>query len=127
MQVLLDTHALLWHEQAIEKFSVKAREMLATPGVELTVSYVSIWEIAIKTGIGKLRLNCSVEDFVNSVMAQGLPLLPIQLEHFFSVSKLPHHHRDPFDRLLAAQAIVEGAALLSADPAFDNYGVARCW
>lgn len=127
MQILLDTHALLWHEQATEKFSVKAREMLATLGVELPVSYVSIWEIAIKTGIGKLRLNCSVEDFVISVTAKGLSLVPIRLEHLYAVADLPHHHRDPFDRLLAAQAIVEGATLLSADPAFDNYGVARCW
>lgn len=96
--------------------------------VELLISTVSLWEIAIKTSIGKLTLTQSYEVFIPQQLEQNsIEILPIKLEHLVVVSTLPFHHRDPFDRLLIAQAMVEKIPIVGFDKAFDAYPVTRLW
>lgn len=92
------------------------------------VSIVSIWEIAIKYGIGKLNLEVPFDDFIDrQIIPNGIQLLDLKLEHLKLVSALPLHHRDPFDRLLIAQAIIEDILIISADRVFSLYPVQRMW
>ena len=98
------------------------------PGRERHVSVASIWEISIKLSLGKLRLDVELNDLVTvDVLGGGLTLLDVRKEHAIAVARLPFHHRDPFDRLLVAQAIVEGLDVVTADRAFAKYGVKRVW
>jgi PIN domain nuclease of toxin-antitoxin system len=94
--------------------------LLADGGTDAQVSIASVWEVAIKTSIGKLR---APEDFADAAVAEGLALLPIEVEHIRAVRDLPFHHRDPFDRMLVAQALVEGLALVTRDRQLAAYGV----
>jgi PIN domain nuclease of toxin-antitoxin system len=128
MRLLLDTHALLWALEDDPRLGQQARALLGAPQEAVFVSLASAWEMAIKQSLGKLRLSQPVE----RIMAERLPslrvgLLPIDIRHVGRVETLPFHHRDPFDRMLAAQALVEGLALISSDVVFDTYGVARVW
>jgi PIN domain nuclease of toxin-antitoxin system len=89
---------------------------------------VSVWEIAIKHSLGRLNLQMSLPDFVRRHLApRQVTLLQIKIPHLLNVAMLPHHHRDPFDRLLIAQALTENSPLVSTDSAFDQYGVQRLW
>ena len=126
--LLLDTHAFLWWVEDAPRLSMKAREQIADASRPCFVSVASCWEMAIKSSLGKLRLALPVGDYVSHHVAENsFRLLPITLEHAAFVEPLPFHHRDPFDRLLAAQAVCEGLLLVSADPSFDAYGVQRLW
>ena len=128
MNVLLDTHTLIWFYQDDSNLSVAARTCLRDPANEKYVSPASYWEIAIKLGTGKLTLADPYPDFLqHAILDNGFLILPIEFRHTAEVVALPLHHRDPFDRLLIAQAIVEGMPVLSADPAFDAYPVQRIW
>lgn len=105
-----------------------AHDLIADTDNKLLLSPASYWEIAIKISLGKYRLNEPLDEFVNrEVQTNGVELLPIQPKHAAHVAELPFHHRDPFDRLLIAQAIVEQVAILSNDPVFDNDGIEREW
>jgi len=127
-RVLLDTHAFLWFALNDSRLSATARDCMKDSASELLFSPASYWEIAIKISIGKYRLP---EDFVNFMRDQieqnELTVLPITIAHAAAVSSLPFHHRDPFDRLLIAQATVEDAPLLSSDGVFDKYPIPRIW
>ena len=128
MRLLLDTHALLWFVAADPQLSQTAQQAIASPNNQKFVSLVSIWEIAIKYSLGRLDLKMSLEDFVSQHLAPNkVTLLPITVPHALKVASLPHHHRDPFDRLLIAQAMTENVPLVSADSAFDQYGHPRLW
>lgn len=128
MRYLLDTHAYLWALAGDAKLSQRAADVFLDQAADLVLSVASVWEIAIKVSLGKLRLEASVEDVVvREREAQGIGLLAIDVRHAAAVETLPMHHRDPFDRLLAAQALEEDLAVLSRDPAFDDYGVQRVW
>lgn len=122
---IVDTHALLWFLDDSERLSRRASETMADPESVLLVSSASMWEIAIKSSHGKL----DVPDELPEVLeAQAFGRLNIGREHAWAVRDLPSTgHDDPFDRLLAAQALVEGLPLLSADERFDAYGVQRHW
>lgn len=123
MRLLLDTHVLLWSQQAPSRLAV-VEALLLDPGNELVVSAVSAWEIAIKTSISKLTLPDPVATWVPSrTAALGATPLPITQAHAVAVAELPYHHRDPFDRLLVAQARAAGASIVTADPAFTAYDV----
>ena len=127
MRVLLDTHAFLWFIADDERLSAKARRAIGD-AEEAYLSVASCWEIAIKTSLGKLTLPGPVDRFLPEQLALNqFELLHIHLDHAARVASLPWHHRDPFDRLLAAQAAHEKLALVSADPAFRRYGVKRVW
>lgn len=128
IRVLLDTHAFLWWVAADRRLSARARAAVADRRHECFLSLASCWEMAIKTSLKKLTLPTSLDRFVpEQVAINGFGLLPIALEHVTRVAELPFHHHDPFDRLLAAQALEEDLVVVSKDLIFREYGVKRVW
>lgn len=128
MKLLLDTHALLWFVWNYPNLSVTALSSITDPNNTLFFSTASIWEIAIKVGIGKLTLADPYDVFMNqAISTTSLTILPIEVRHAAALTTLPHHHGDPFDRMLVAQALVESMPLVSADAVFDAYGANRLW
>lgn len=128
MKLLLDTHAWLWFVLGDDSLTPTARKLIEDPGNDVLISPVAYWETAIKISIGKYQLSEPFEQFIVSAIAgQGFEILPILPQHTTALVSLPFHHRDPFDRLLVAQALTEGLPLLSADAALDAYGVQRLW
>ena len=119
MNLLLDTHLLLWWLDASAALSAEARQMIGDPENTVFVSAVSLWEIRLKQSLGKLRLPA---DFSERLAAESFESLPLLASQTRQVSLLPWHHRDPFDRMLVAQAQVEGLVLLTADDALLAYG-----
>ena len=124
MKLLLDTHAALWWLSDDRRFSKAAAGHLADPANQMLLSAAVVWEVAIKRSLGKLD---APEPFASTVLDAGALPLPIELRHAAAVEQLPLHHRDPFDRMLVAQATVEGAALVSGDDAFRPYAVTVVW
>ena len=128
MKVLVDTQAWLWMLAAPDRLSRSARRIVGRADNELYVSAASAWEIAIKWGLGKLTLPADPAEYVPSRMAQsGVIPLPIKHAHAVQVARLPAHHRDPFDRLLIAQASLEGMVLLTGDHQLEPYDVRIEW
>jgi PIN domain nuclease of toxin-antitoxin system len=126
--VLLDTHAFLWFVQDDPRLSARARNAIADPDSRVMVSPASYWEIAIKISLGKYVLPMSYADFMREQIAQNnFEILPILPEHTAKLTDLPFHHRDPFDRLIIAQALAEDLDLASIDEAFDAYPIRRLW
>ena len=128
MRLLLDTHIFLWFIFGNPSLCANARALIEdTHNVKL-LSVVSAWEIAIKNSIGKLPLTQPFGQFLPEQMQRNtIALLPVEEPHIVQVSRLPYHHRDPFDRMLAAQSLVEQLPLVSVDVVFDSYGVSRIW
>ena len=128
MRLLVDTQAFLFYSRGDPRLSRAAWSHIDDAGNDPLLSIGSAWEMAIKSAIGKLTLSEPVPVVVERMLFQyRFQLLPISLAHLAVVESLPLHHRDPFDRILAAQALLEGLTLVSADPAFDAYGVPRLW
>jgi len=128
LRFLLDTHVLLWAAFDEDLLSSRVRHLLQTSGSEVYVSAASAWEIATKYRIGKLSYaRPLVEDFIPRVTAAGYQLLPITADHALRAGLLPGDHQDPFDRMIAAQAIHENLVLLSNDSELDVFGVRREW
>lgn len=128
MRALLDTHAFLWFISGSPMLSQRARACIEDAANEKFVSMASIWEMAIKISIGRLTLSEPFDRLIPSQMQMnGFDLLPIRFEHLAPLTKLPFHHRDPFDRLLVAQCITEKCAIISRDTAFDSYQIERLW
>ena len=128
MRLLLDTHTFLWLVEGSPSLSATARAAPADPANDLYLSVASIWELAIKSGTKKLTLSSPLDVFVKMWTAiYQLDLLPIKSAHALAVVGLPDHHRDPFDRILIAQATVEGMRLASGDSKFAPYGVPILW
>ncbi len=128
MTLLLDTQCWLWMQAAPERFSSPARELVDDPDSVLLLSPVSAWEIAEKYAEGRLALPVPPAEYVPSRMkSSGVDALALQHSHALQVAMLPWHHRDPFDRLLIAQAQVEGLPLLSADRQLADYDVEIVW
>lgn len=124
MRVLLDTNCWLWMQTAPEKFSPPTHELIAAPENELLLSAASAWEIAIKYALGWLPLPVPPDEYVPSRMkSSGTSGLPVEHIHALHVATLPHIHRDPFDRLLIAQAQIERLPILSSDVGFAAYDV----
>lgn len=125
MKVLVDTHVFVWGQSASARLDAAAWRVLQDPGVTLFLSVASAWELSTKHGPGKLTLPTSVEVFVaEGCRAARIELLPVSLSHAAEVGRLPNHHRDPFDRMLIAQARREGLEILTRDPVFARYEVA---
>ena len=128
MKLLLDTQTLLWFLLDDHRLSGKAREKISDPDALIFVSPASLWEIAIKISLGKYALPEPFEAFWDEqFLTNDFALLPISVSHAARVVNLPFHHRDPFDRLIIAQSLVEGIPLVSCDILFDHYGVERIW
>jgi PIN domain nuclease of toxin-antitoxin system len=124
---LLDTQALFWWFDDVPAVSPRARRTIASPQNEVIVSAASAWELAIKTKIGKLNAQPLLDRFDEYLTEQGFLGLPITLGHAVRAGSLVAHHKDPFDRMLVAQAQAENLPLISNDPVFDSYGVRRIW
>ena len=124
MKLLLDTHAALWWLSGDERFGRAASEWLSDETNQVLLSAAVVWEVAIKRSLGKLQ---APGDLAPTLLAAGALPLPITLDHAAAVEKLPWHHRDPFDRMLVAQASIEDATLVSHDESLQAYGVALVW
>lgn len=128
MRVLLDTHAFLWWVNDSPLLSARATKAIADSGNECLVSLASCWEMAIKLSLGKLTLPSSMDRFLpEQLRVNEFASLEIGFRHVARVAAMPFHHRDPFDRLLAAQALEERIPIVSADATFRRYGVKRIW
>lgn len=128
MKVLLDTHALLWFLLGDARLAEKAQSIIVDLTNHVLVSPASYWEIAIKVSLGKYKLRRDLGEFMESHLADSnLTILHITPRHAAELAKLPFHHRDPFDRMLIAQAVAEDIPLISADATFDLYSVRRVW
>lgn len=122
--LLVDTHVLLWWRADDPALSEPARALIAHPANDPFVSIASLWEIAIKRAAGKLEVP---DDLPDTTLERGFTWLPISARHVWGVRALPLHHRDPFDRLLVAQALAEELPVVTADPRFAAYGVDVRW
>ena len=128
MQVLLDTHTLLWFIGGDARLGAHARSLISDTANARLLSVGSLWELAIKVKLGRLRIGFTFPELVeHQVRGNGIDLLPIRPTHLDEVARLPLHHRDPFDRLLIAQAIVEEIPIVSRDGEFDPYPTAVLW
>jgi PIN domain nuclease of toxin-antitoxin system len=124
MRMLLDTHAWLWMQTSSERLNPRALALVRDPSADLLLSAVSSLEIAIKYALGKLPLPAPPAEYVPDRMrSSGVRALEVSHAHALHVAVLPPHHQDPFDRLLIAQAQVDGLAILTADKAFEKYDV----
>jgi PIN domain nuclease of toxin-antitoxin system len=128
VRVLVDTHTFLWALLKDPRLSANAQQILTSESSELVFSLASLWEISIKIKLGRLRAIGSSVAYVRDEMNEyGMELLPIRFEHLLQLEMLPHHHGDPFDRLLIAQASTEGIPILTYDKRFSAYGVDLVW
>ena len=122
MKLLLDTHLLLWAAGEPQKLSAKARRLLADTNNELMFSAASVWEVAIKRGLGRADFQVDSRLFRRGLLDNGYLELPVFSAHAVAVDSLPPIHKDPFDRLLVAQSLVEGMAFLTSDATVAQYG-----
>ncbi len=128
MQVLLDTHAFLWWLAGDPQLSDRAKAAIADPANDVFISAVSAWEIATKFRLGKLPGAQAVAADIAAIIAdQGFAALPITVPHGHLAGSLPSPHRDPFDRMLIAQSMLDRMPLISIEQIFDQYGVQRIW
>lgn len=128
MKLLLDTHTFIWWDSEPNKLSETASALLQDSNHSLILSAVSVWEMQIKLQLGKLTLSLPLVDLIESQQTVNqIQILPMTLAHVLAIDHLPTPHKDPFDRLLIAQANVEGAMLVSSDSIFEQYPVQRVW
>lgn len=128
MRILLDTHTLIWFVLNDSQLSAAATAAISDPANDILISPATYWEIAIKVAKGQLELYAPYDDFMaRGIAGNDFEILPIEIRHTSLVTTLPFHHRDPFDRLLVAQAQVERIPIVSIDVALDPYGVTRLW
>ena len=121
MKLLLDTHALLWWLSDDPRLGSRARALIEDPSNDILASVVSLWEVVVKTRIGKMRAD--VKTVADAVQREGFVLLDISVAHLVALAALPVHHRDPFDHLLMAQAIAEEATFISGDQNVSSYPI----
>lgn len=127
MTLLLDTHAFLWFVTGDSRLSREARVALENDDARLCLSAACVWEMAIKSSLGRLTLPGTLEDYVAEKLAEGFQMLPVDWTHAAAVERLPFHHRDPFDRLLVAQSLAERVPIVTRDRVFRRYGVQVVW
>ncbi len=127
MRLLLDTHSFIWWDSAPDRLPEATQAALSDPANEVLLSVVVLWEMQIKRTIGKLEFRAPLAKLIEDQEANGVRVLPVTLPHVLALGALPLHHRDPFDRLLAAQAQVEEAAVVTRDAAFEDYPVRTLW
>jgi PIN domain nuclease of toxin-antitoxin system len=128
MRLLLDTHVFLWFITADPRLSPTAEQAIRLSDNTPLLSIASVWEIAIKVRLQRLPIPQPLDVFIpEQLRSNRVGLLPIELHHAYEVARLPMHHRDPFDRILIAQAIRENVPVLTADSAFEAYPVQRLW
>ncbi len=127
MRYIIDTQAFIWYATGDKQLSKTALEIIESDAIRY-ISIASIWEMAIKTSIGKLHFQVPFEDLISDQLAiNGYEILPLELTHVFQLTKLPLFHKDPFDRIMIAQAINENIPIVSIDPYFQSYPVTVSW
>lgn len=128
VRILLDTHALLWALMEPDRFSSRARAMLQDPSNTVVVSSIAAWEIATKHRLGKLpEAELVVRAFPDHLKRLQAEELPVRISHALLAGAFPNPHRDPFDRMLAAQCLIEGLPLMTVDPVFQDFSVPVLW
>ncbi len=128
MKLLLDTHVFLWLNDDPERLSKTVKDLCVSGEHEYYLSIASPWEMQIKSQLNKLSLAMPIEELIQkNVQENNIQLLPVELAHIAYLSQLPQHHRDPFDRMIIAQAMLEGMTIVSADLAFSAYSVPLVW
>jgi len=127
MNYLLDTHTLIWFLEGVAELSQTSLEAIEKEGSNCFVSIASIWEIAIKISINKLEMKTSFEKLNQLIWQNSFELIPIRFEHTKELLKLPFHHKDPFDRIIISQAIIENLTIISKDNNFTFYDINCLW
>lgn len=128
MRYLLDTHTFLWWDTRSSRLSRRVFDLISDRSNGVWLSMASVWEVQIKHQLARLELSAPLEEIIRIQQREnGINLLPIDLSHVLGVSDLPHHHKDPFDRLLVAQAMAENLVVLSHDPQIARYPVPVVW
>jgi PIN domain nuclease of toxin-antitoxin system len=127
MRALLDTHTFIWWDAEPSRLSPRVLALIQDPSCDVLLSVVSLWEMLIKSQLGKMTLRLPLSEIVAEQIDNGLRLLSVTADHVLDLENLPAAHKDPFDRLLVAQARVEGALLLSIDQVFAHYPVRIFW
>jgi PIN domain nuclease of toxin-antitoxin system len=128
MRVLIDTHIFIWYIQNSERLPISIATYINDGRNDILLSIASVWEMAIKQSTGKLNLGLPYASFIEEQMRlNSMELLPLSLNHLEVVTTMPFHHRDPFDRILIAQAMLEDIVIISADSIFSSYPVQRIW
>lgn len=127
MTFLLDTHTFIWAIDNDARLSEKAKTLIGNRSNSAIIHFASFWEMAIKISIGKLILNQNLRAYIRVVKQQGMMIENFKEDSILALLNLPHHHRDPFDRILIAHCQVEKIAILSADTQFDAYDITRIW
>ncbi len=125
MQYLIDTHVFIWFIENSQKLPKSIKDLIEDERSDIFISIASIWEISIKTSIEKLPLNRRFEELIDVLNDNLIEILPIKFAHTVENNQLPFHHRDPFDRIIISQSIVENINFISADAVFDNYLVGK--
>lgn len=121
MKYLIDTHVFLWFNEGSSELSPMARTLIEDPENEIFISIAALWEISIKTALGKLKISGAYDTVIDDVIESEMEVLSINFAHTLIQNKLPFYHNDPFDRIIVSQAIVEDMDLISKDEVFDNY------
>jgi PIN domain nuclease of toxin-antitoxin system len=127
MKLLLDTHTFIWFVEDAPQLPAKVKNLIEDPQNKIFLSIVSLWEMAIKIQLKKLLISKSIEEIIHLSAQNGFILLPVLPIHIVRLSQLEFHHRDPFDRMIIAQGIVDDQVIVSKDAIFDNYKVRRIW
>ena len=128
MNLLIDTHVLIWYYQTDARMSATGRVLIEDPANAVFVSAASHWEIAVKISTGKLTLAETFPDFIqHAIIDNGFAICSIEPRHTAELIALPYHHRDPFDRMIIAQAIADTMPIISIDSVFDSYPIRRIW
>ena len=127
MKILLDTQAFIWFVENDKQLPVNIKKDLENRNSLIVISIASLWEMAIKMSLDKLHLSCGIEEMIEKVYNNGFEILPILPEHIIKLSSLKYFHRDPFDRIIIAQGLIENLQIVSSDKIFDEYGVTRKW
>lgn len=128
MKYLIDTHTLLWIVTNDPKLSAKAKDLYLDSENEIFISLASIWELSIKSSIGKISLEQPLDEFVDEhVKGNDIRILKIELPHVLRIENLPFYHRDPFDRLIISQSIEDNIPIIGSDKTFDSYPIKRIW
>ncbi len=121
MKYLIDTHIFIWFVESSPNLSRTAKKIIENQSNEIFISIAALWEISIKTSIGKLKIKGTYDSVIDDLNDNLIEILPLEFVHTVENNRLPFHHRDPFDRIMIAQAIVENIDFISADAVFDDY------
>ena len=127
MNFILDTHTIIWFSENNPQLSDRAKDIISEADNDCFVSFVSIWEMAIKIKLDKLILEIELKDFIHELISRDFKLLEIKVDHLLNTMNLPFHHRDPFDRLLISQSQTEDIPIITKDYHFNNYNIQVIW